>query len=56
MPISIHIYSDYVYPYCFFAEALVSRATMGKDVPVEREPFELRPAPQPTLRPESHYL
>jgi len=52
----IHIYSDYVCPYCFFAEELLARATIGKNVQVEWMPFELRPAPQPTLRPEGEYL
>ncbi|WP_207436199.1 DsbA family oxidoreductase [Sabulibacter ruber] len=54
----IKVYSDYVCPYCFLAEEEVLKAEriLGKEVEVEWMPFELRPAPTPTLRPEEDYL
>lgn len=56
MPVTIKIYSDYVCPFCFLAEFPLNEAIRGKDVQVEWMPFELRPAPNPTLRPEGQYL
>jgi predicted DsbA family dithiol-disulfide isomerase len=53
---SIRLYSDYVCPYCYFAEHILDQATQGQSVIVEWMPFELRPAPTPTLRPEGEYL
>jgi predicted DsbA family dithiol-disulfide isomerase len=38
------------------AEFPLQQATEGKDVEVEWMPFELRPEPHPTLRPEGEYL
>jgi predicted DsbA family dithiol-disulfide isomerase len=38
------------------AEFPLEEAIRGKDVEVEWMPFELRPAPLPTLRPEGEYL
>ena len=58
MPLSVQVYSDYVCPYCFLAEAPLRDAltrTEGR-VAVEWMPFELRPAPTPTLEPEGDYL
>lgn len=55
--ITIDIYSDYVCPFCLIAEELIDRATEGRDdVVVRNHPFELRPRPTPTLRPEDEYL
>jgi predicted DsbA family dithiol-disulfide isomerase len=56
MSLSIKVFSDYVCPYCFLAEGPLHEATAGKDVQVEWMPFELRPEPQPTLRPEDDHL
>jgi predicted DsbA family dithiol-disulfide isomerase len=56
MSLPIQVYSDYVCPFCFLAEKPLEEAVEGKDVRVEWRPFELRPAPHPTLRPEGDYL
>src|SRR4051812_35838195 len=56
MPLKIKVYSDYVCPFCYLAEFPLREAIRGKDVEVEWMPFELRPEPQPTLRPEGEYL
>lgn len=56
MPVKIEIYSDYVCPYCLLAKAPLFEAVQGQDVEIEWMPFELRPAPEPTLRPEDPYL
>jgi predicted DsbA family dithiol-disulfide isomerase len=53
---SITIYSDYVCPYCLLAEKVLSDAIGDRDIPITWRPFELRPAPEPTLRPEYPYL
>ncbi len=56
MTVSIKVYSDYVCPYCFLAEKPLEEAIQNKDVTVEWMPFELRPYPHETLRPEGEYL
>jgi predicted DsbA family dithiol-disulfide isomerase len=57
MSIEIKVWSDYVCPFCLLAEGPVREATEGQeDVRVEWMPFELRPYPTPTLRPEDEYL
>src|SRR5262245_16344516 len=56
MPLKIKVYSDYVCPFCYLAEFPLREAIRGKDVEVEWMPFELRPSPSPTLRPEGDYL
>jgi len=56
MAVPIRVYSDYVCPFCFLAEFPLGEATRGKDVEVTWMPFELRPYPTPTLRPEGSYL
>lgn len=53
---SITIYSDYVCPYCLLAEKVLSDAIGHRDIRIAWRPFELRPAPEPTLRPEDPYL
>ncbi|NDZ81026.1 DsbA family oxidoreductase [Streptomyces sp. SID10853] len=57
-PVKIQIWSDYVCPFCMLAEGPLEEATkdLGADVEIEWKPFELRPHPQPTLRPEDDYL
>ncbi|MBC6606146.1 DsbA family oxidoreductase [Hymenobacter sp. BT188] len=54
--ISIKVFSDYVCPFCLLGEQVLARAIADKDVSVEWMPFELRPYPTPTLRPEGEYL
>ncbi len=56
MPVHVDVYSDYVCPYCMLAEPAIRQAAEGKDVLVRWRPFELRPEPNPTLRPEDDYL
>ncbi|MGH4033534.1 DsbA family oxidoreductase [Actinomycetota bacterium Odt1-20B] len=57
-PVKIQVWSDYVCPFCMLAEGPLEEATkdLGVDVEIEWKPFELRPHPQPTLRPEDAYL
>jgi predicted DsbA family dithiol-disulfide isomerase len=54
--VKIRVYSDYVCPFCYLAEFPLREAIRGKDVEVEWIPFELRPYPTETLRPEGNYL
>lgn len=56
-PTTIHVWSDYVCPFCLIADAQIERATAARsDVRVEHHAYELRPHPTPTLRPEDEYL
>lgn len=55
----IKIYSDYVCPFCYLGEQIleeVIKENPDLEVEVEWKPFELRPFPMPTLRPEEEYL
>lgn len=52
----IRVWIDFVCPYCLLGERLIRTATDGLDVDIEWMPFELRPYPTPTLRPEDDYL
>jgi predicted DsbA family dithiol-disulfide isomerase len=58
--LQIKVYSDYVCPYCFLGEQVLEKALKGieeqEQVQVEWMPFELRPYPTPTLKPEDDYL
>ncbi|MBL43002.1 MAG: 2-hydroxychromene-2-carboxylate isomerase [Rhodospirillaceae bacterium] len=59
MDISVKIYSDYVCPFCFLAEEPLMQAVDsfdGAQIDIEWMPFELRPYPTPTLKPEGQYL
>lgn len=56
MTVKIKIYSDYVCPFCLLAKKPLEEAIEGKNVEVEWMPFELRPYPNETLKPEGHYL
>ena len=58
MTLRVQVFSDYVCPYCFLAEAPLNEAVAEFDgeVVVEWMPFELRPHPTPTLEPEGDYL
>ncbi|MDQ7732984.1 DsbA family oxidoreductase [Halomonas sp. SpR1] len=52
----IIVYTDYVCPFCLLAEEAIAQATKGLDVEIRWRPFELRPAPVPTLKVEDPYL
>jgi predicted DsbA family dithiol-disulfide isomerase len=52
----IHVWIDFVCPYCLLGEQLIRAAIDGLDVDIVWMPFELRPYPTPTLRPEDDYL
>ncbi|KJY70141.1 thioredoxin [Vibrio coralliilyticus] len=52
----IQIYTDYVCPYCLLADHVINKVIQGLDVEIKWRPFELRPAPVPTLRTEDRYL
>ncbi len=56
MTIKVDVFSDYVCPYCVLFESVLTEATRDLDVDVRWRPFELRPEPTPTLRPEDDYL
>lgn len=56
MTIKIKAYSDYVCPFCFLAKQPLEEAMKGKNVEIEWMPFELRPYPNETLKPEENYL
>jgi predicted DsbA family dithiol-disulfide isomerase len=58
MSIEIKVWSDFVCPFCMIAEQPLLDAVResGLDVTIEWMPFELRPYPTPTLRPEDNYL
>lgn len=56
--VDIKVWSDFVCPFCMIAEKPLLDAAQesGVDVAIEWMPFELRPYPTPTLRPEDEYL
>ncbi|MFE4976643.1 DsbA family protein [Kitasatospora sp. NPDC056651] len=54
--VGVKVWSDYVCPFCMLAEGPLHEATRDLDVEIEWMPFELRPHPTPTLRPEDPYL
>lgn len=56
MSTKVEVFVDYVCPYCFLVEGAVAELERDRDVEVEIRPFELRPDPVPTLRPEDDYL
>lgn len=53
---TIDVYVDYVCPFCFLVEPAIEELKRDRDVQVRVRPFELRPDPVPTLRPEEEYL
>jgi predicted DsbA family dithiol-disulfide isomerase len=53
---TIEVFSDFVCPFCYLAEQPLADAVEGGDVHIAWQPFELRPEPTPTLRPEGDYL
>ena len=56
MTIKIDVFVDYVCPFCFLVEPAIEELKRDRDVEVTIRPFELRPDPVPTLRPEDEYL
>ncbi|MFF2885899.1 DsbA family protein [Paenibacillus sp. NPDC057967] len=56
MALKLQVYSDFVCPYCILAEGELEAAAAEKGIEVEYLPFELRPYPTPTLRPEGEYI
>lgn len=56
MPTQIDVFVDYVCPFCFLVEPAIEELKRDRDVEVTIRPFELRPDPVPTLRPEDDYL
>jgi predicted DsbA family dithiol-disulfide isomerase len=55
-PTQINVYFDYVCPFCLLAEDAINTVAAEHGIRVDWRPFELRPAPAPTLRPEDDYL
>ena len=56
MTTQIDVFVDYVCPFCFLVEPAIDELKRDRDVEVTIRPFELRPDPVPTLRPEDEYL
>lgn len=56
--VKVQVWSDFVCPFCMIAEQPLQEAidAAGVDVEIEWMPFELRPHPTPTLRPQDSYL
>ncbi|AWN35420.1 DsbA family oxidoreductase [Methylobacterium radiodurans] len=52
----LRVWIDFVCPYCLLGEQVIRAATEGLEVAIVWMPFELRPYPTPTLRPEDEYL
>jgi predicted DsbA family dithiol-disulfide isomerase len=53
---TIEVFADFVCPFCYLAEQPLADAAEGREVQIAWQPFELRPEPTPTLRPEDEYL
>lgn len=58
MSIEVKVWSDFVCPFCMIAEQPLLEAVQasGQEINIEWMPFELRPYPTATLRPEDTYL
>lgn len=56
MSTTVDIFVDYVCPFCFLVEPAIEELKRDRDVEVNLRPFQLRPDPVPTLRPEDDYL
>lgn len=54
--VNVYVWTDYVCPFCLLGEGLVKEAIAGLNARMVWLPFELRPYPTPTLRPEEEYL
>lgn len=57
-PVQIDVWSDFVCPFCYLAEPVLTEIASGGDgvVTVVWRAFELRPEPVPTLDPQGDYL
>lgn len=56
MTTRIDVFMDYVCPFCFLVEPALEELRRERDVEITIRPYELRPDPVPTLRPEDDYL
>ena len=56
MSTKVDVFVDFVCPFCFLVENAIEKLIRDRDVEVRIRPFELRPDPTPTLRPEDSYL
>lgn len=56
MTTKVEVFVDYVCPFCFLVDGAVEELRRQRDVEIEIQPFELRPDPVPTLKPEDDYL
>lgn len=56
MKTKVDVFIDYVCPYCYLVEGALNELKRDRDVNIAIRPFELRPDPVPTLRPEDDYL
>lgn len=54
--VKIKVWTDFVCPFCLLGESIIEKAIEGLNVEIEWMPFELRPYPTPTLKPEDEYL
>lgn len=52
----LQVWLDFVCPYCLLGESAIVQASDGLELEIGWMPFELRPYPTPTLRPEDEYL
>ncbi len=55
-PLTLDVFFDYVCPYCLIVEDAVEQVAERRQLAVRWLPFELRPYPSATLRPEDPYL
>jgi predicted DsbA family dithiol-disulfide isomerase len=53
---TIEVFADFVCPFCYLTEQPLADAAEGRDVQIAWRPFELRPEPTPTPRPEGDDL
>lgn len=56
VPVNVYVWTDFVCPFCLLSEGPIKQAMEGTDARLVWMPFELRPHPAPTLRPEDDYL
>lgn len=56
MTTKVEVFIDYVCPFCYLVEGAIEELKRDRDVEVQVWPFELRPDPVPTLRPQDEYL
>lgn len=55
-PTTVDVFVDYVCPFCFLIQPAIEELKRDREVRIRIRPFELRPDPVPTLRPEDEYL